>query len=162
MGALREHGVGSLAGCQPLVYDAMRADSVSTNVLVVSVDRDLPSLEWRTNLLVASDVISGLLIACFGAFSLSKRTAWWAQWAAAAVGVWLLFAPLLFWSPSAAQYNNDLLVGALVISFAVFVPMMPGMSMAGMMDPKSFPLAGLIAHPRGHRGYPSPRWDSWV
>ncbi|KQT20310.1 MULTISPECIES: NAD-dependent epimerase/dehydratase family protein [unclassified Bradyrhizobium] len=132
-------GLGLWLAASPLVYDAMRADSINTNVLVVSLDRDLPSLEWRTSLLLASDVISGLLIACFGALSLSSRTAWWAQWAAAAVGLWLLFAPLLFWSPSAAQYNNDLLVGALVISFAVLVPMMPGMSMAGMMDPKVIP-----------------------
>src|SRR3546814_11373420 len=71
--------------------------------------------------------------------SLSKRTAWFGQWAACFVGIWLLFAPLIFWSPSAAQYQNDMLVGALAIAFSVLVPMMPGMSMAGMMDPKSIP-----------------------
>src|SRR3546814_3081149 len=32
-----------------------------------------------------------------------------------------------------------MLVGALVIAFSVLVPMMPGMSMAGMMDPKVVP-----------------------
>src|SRR3546814_11256566 len=88
---------------------------------------------------MASDVISGMLLMLFGAMSLSKRTAWFGQWAVCFVGIWLLFAPLVFWSPSAAQYQNDLIVGALVIAFSVLVPMMPGMSMAGMMDPKTIP-----------------------
>ena len=132
-------GLGLWLAASPLIYDSMTGDNVSTTVLFVSHDRNLSPIEWRAALLNASDVLCGLLIACFGAFSLSKQTAWWAQWAATATGLWLLFAPLLLWSPSAAQYNNDLLVGALVISFAVLVPMMPGMSMSGMMDPKVVP-----------------------
>lgn len=32
--------------------------------------------------------------------------------------VCLLFAPLLFWAPTAAEYLNDTLAGALVIGFA--------------------------------------------
>ncbi|MGH6783786.1 MAG: vitamin K epoxide reductase family protein, partial [Sphingomicrobium sp.] len=70
--------------------------------------------------------------------SLSPRLAW-AQWANAVAGVWLLFAPLVFWAPSAAVYANDTLIGALVITFAILVPMMPGMSMAGMMDESDLP-----------------------
>jgi uncharacterized membrane protein len=46
------------------------------------------------------------------------------------VGLWLLFAPLVFWTPDAAAYMNDTLVGALVIAFAVLVTMMPGMEMS--------------------------------
>jgi uncharacterized membrane protein len=80
-----------------------------------------------------------LLITVFGSFSLSKRTSWWAQWANTFVGLWLLFAPMIFWTPSGAQYLNDMLVGSAVIAFSVLVPMMPGMSMEGMMDPKSIP-----------------------
>ena len=38
-----------------------------------------------------------------------------ARWATAGVGLWVLFAPLLFWAPTAAAYLNDTLVGALVI-----------------------------------------------
>jgi len=63
-------------------------------------------------------------------------------------------APLLFWSPSAAQYNGDLLIGALVISFAVLVPMMPGMSMAAMTDPKVVPPGWTYCPSRGAQRLP--------
>ena len=132
-------GLGLWLAASPLVYDGMTSETVGEAVRAVTEERGLPSVEWRAGALIASDVLSGLLIALFGALSLSKRTAWWAQWAVAFVGIWLLFAPLFFWSPSAAQYQNDLIVGSLAIAFSVLVPMMPGMSMAGMMDPKVVP-----------------------
>jgi len=132
-------GLGLWLAASPLVYDAVTSETVSATVRAVTVERGLPPVDWRASILLASDIITGLLIAVFGALSLSKRFAWFAQWANVALGLWLLFAPLLFWSPSAAQYQNDLIVGTLVIAFAVIVPMMPGMSMAGMMDPKVIP-----------------------
>jgi nucleoside-diphosphate-sugar epimerase/uncharacterized membrane protein len=132
-------GLGLWLASSPLIYDAATSASVSDTVLSVTAERGLPSVEWRAAALGMSDLISGLLLAFFGLMSLSARSKWWAQWGAAFVGIWLLFAPLLFWSPSAAQYNNDLIVGGLAIAFSVLVPMMPGMSMAGMMDPKSVP-----------------------
>ena len=132
-------GLGAWLAASPLVYDAVTSGTVDDAVRAVTVDRGLPSVEWRAGVLMASDVISGFLLMLFGAMSLSKRKAWFGQWAACFVGIWLLFAPLIFWSPSAAQYQNDLLVGALAIAFSVLVPMMPGMSMASMMDPKSIP-----------------------
>ncbi|MDQ3960835.1 MAG: SPW repeat protein, partial [Pseudomonadota bacterium] len=85
-----------------------------------------------------SDVLSGALIVVFGALSLSYRYRW-AQWANTFVGIWLLFAPLVFWTTSAAAYANDTLVGSLVISLAVLIPMMPGMSMEGMMSGPDIP-----------------------
>ena len=87
-----------------------------------------------------SDVISGSLIVVFSLQSISpKRRSSWAQWANATTGFWLLLAPLVFWVPIPAAYNNDTLVGALVIAFSVLVPMMPGMSMAGMMGKPDIP-----------------------
>jgi hypothetical protein len=47
---------------------------------------------------------------------------------AALLGMWLLLAPLVFWTSSAAAYANDTLVGALVIIFAVGVPSASGVS----------------------------------
>ncbi len=83
--------------------------------------------------LQVSDVASGALVILLAALSLSGRPFWklWAPWANSLVGVWLLFAPLVFWAPASA-YNNDTLVGALVIVFAILapgMPMAPGMSM---------------------------------
>jgi hypothetical protein len=53
--------------------------------------------------------------------------------------VWLLFAPILFWAPTAAEYTNDTLVGALVIAFAVLVAGMPGMDISVMMNGPDIP-----------------------
>ncbi|WP_231733654.1 vitamin K epoxide reductase family protein, partial [Sphingomonas sp. CCH9-H8] len=132
-------GLGLWLASSPLIYDSVTTESVGAAARFVTVDRGLPSVEWRASALAISDLLSGLAIALFGALSLSSRTKTWAQWAVAFVGIWLFFAPLIFWSPSAAQYNNNLLVGSAVIALSVLVPMMPGMSMAGMMDPKNIP-----------------------
>ena len=132
-------GLGLWLAASVFVYDAMTTANVSDAVRAVTAERGLPSVEWRASALAISDIVSGLLITMFGALSLSKRTAWWAQWAVTFVGLWLLFAPMIFWSPSAAQYLNDTLVGSAVIALSVLVPMMPGMDMKGMMDPKSIP-----------------------
>ncbi|HZW22721.1 NAD-dependent epimerase/dehydratase family protein [Noviherbaspirillum sp.] len=78
---------------------------------------------WMT----MSEVITGVLIVAFALVSLS-RDAGWARWTVAGLGLWLLFAPLLFWTPSAAAYANDTLVGALVIAFAVAIPVAPGIN----------------------------------
>ena len=132
-------GLGLWLASSPLIYDSMTTQSVGEAARFVTLDRGLPSIEWRASALAISDVVSGLAIALLGALSLAPRTKTWAQWAVAFVGIWLFFAPLIFWSPSAAQYNNDLLIGSAVIALSVLVPMMPGMSMAGMMDPKNIP-----------------------
>lgn len=78
---------------------------------------------WMT----MSEILAGALIVVFALLSL-KRDAGWARWTTAAIGLWLLFAPLLFWTPSAAAYANDTLVGALVIAFAVAIPTAPGIN----------------------------------
>ena len=132
-------GLGLWLASSPAVFGIVDAGSVSDAVRAITLDRQLPSIEWRSTALAASDFATGLLIAIFGVLSLSKRTAWFGQWAACCAGIWLLFAPLIFWAPSAAVYANDMLVGTAVIAFSVLVPMMPGMDMDGMMDPKVVP-----------------------
>ncbi|MGH8078257.1 MAG: NAD-dependent epimerase/dehydratase family protein, partial [Lysobacter sp.] len=130
--------LGAWLATSPFVFGAFGQESFSETILRVTEERGLWEPELRSSMLAWSDVISGLLIMGFSVMSLSPRLAW-AQWANAAAGVWLLFAPLLFWAPSAAVYANDTLIGALVITFAILVPMMPGMSMAGMMDESDLP-----------------------
>jgi len=132
-------GLGLWLATSPFVFGIADSAAVPQAVSAMTTERGLPPIEWRSAALAISDVVTGLLIALFGFMSLSKRTAWFGQWAAVFAGLWLLSAPLIFWAPSAAVYLNDMLVGALVIAFAILVPMMPGMSMAGMMDQKVIP-----------------------
>ncbi|GAB3555127.1 hypothetical protein GCM10027343_43720 [Noviherbaspirillum agri] len=124
----------------PFAFGYLSAHTPDPGILRVAAERNLPSVETRDLFLTYSDVISGALIILFSALSLSpKRRFSWAQWANAVVGFWLLMAPLVFWAPLPIAYHNDTLVGALVIAFAVLVPMMPGMSMEGMMGGPDVP-----------------------
>ncbi|MEO8574334.1 MAG: vitamin K epoxide reductase family protein [Pyrinomonadaceae bacterium] len=85
-----------------------------------------------------SDVISGLLVIVFSLLAASRKFNAYARWAVCFVGIWLLFAPLVFWSPTSSGYLNDTLVGALLIAFSVLVTMMPGMDMS-VMDGADIP-----------------------
>ncbi len=110
------------------------------NVVRVMAERGLPSFEARNLAMVWSDVISGLLVMALGVLSANAARRYpWAQWANAFVGIWLLFAPLVFWTPLPEAYANGTLVGALVIALSVLIPMMPGMSMASMMGGPDVP-----------------------
>ena len=83
------------------------------------------TLGYQSQALVWSDVLAGVAVLALAFVSLSWRFPL-ARWATAGVGMWLLFAPLVFWAPTAAAYLNDTLVGALVIGFAVALPPPPG------------------------------------
>jgi nucleoside-diphosphate-sugar epimerase len=131
--------LGAWLATSPFVFGTFSQTSFSEAVLRVTAERGLWDPALRSSLTAWSDLFSGLAIMVFGALSLSQRFAW-AQWANTVVGLWLLFAPLIFWSPSAAVYANDTFIGALVITFAILVPMMPGMSHEGMMDSSDKPV----------------------
>jgi nucleoside-diphosphate-sugar epimerase/uncharacterized membrane protein len=93
------------------------------------------ALEYGSLSLQISDVVSGALVLVLAILSLAgpPRTKFWSPWANSFVGVWLLFAPLVFWAPTSAIYSNDTLAGILVIVFAVLAPGMP--MKAGMVMP---------------------------
>jgi nucleoside-diphosphate-sugar epimerase len=131
-------GLGLWLATSPFVFDLFGGGPFSDATVQATAERSLWDPALRNSLTGWSDVVSGMLIMAFGALSLSPRFSW-AQWANTAVGLWLLFAPLIFWTPSAAAYANDTLVGSLVIAFAILVPMMPGMSHEGMMDASDTP-----------------------
>ena len=92
-------------------------------------------LGYRSLPLTWSDVISGILVIVFGVIAFRTGRVW-AAWANTGVGLWLAFAPLAFWAKDAAVYANDTLVGALVIVFAVIIPMM--MTMPGPEVPSKW------------------------
>jgi uncharacterized membrane protein len=76
--------------------------------------------------LAVSDTITGVLIAVLGLLAFVRKLDFWARWGLSLAGVWLLFAPLVFWTDSAAAYANDTLIALFVIGFSVLAPMMPG------------------------------------
>jgi len=124
----------------PFTLGYMSDFAPDANQLRVMAERGLPTFELRNLLMSWSDVISGILVIVFSVLS---ADAWrrnpWAQWANAFVGLWLLFAPLVFWTPLPEAYANGTLIGGLVIALSVLIPMMPGMSMAGMMGGPDVP-----------------------
>ncbi|MGH8222710.1 MAG: NAD-dependent epimerase/dehydratase family protein [Woeseiaceae bacterium] len=130
--------LGAWLVTSPAALGLFDAATFGDAVMRVTAERGLAAPEWRNAAIGWSDILSGALIVAFSLLSLNRRTSW-AQWGNAAVGLWLLFAPLLFWAPGAAAYLNDTAVGALVITFSVLVPMMPGMSHEGMMDTRAIP-----------------------
>jgi len=81
------------------------------------------TLGYQSMGLMWNDVISGILVLVLAATAFRTGRAWPA-WANTFVGLWLAFAPLVFWAPSAAAYANDTLLGMLVITFSVLIPMM--------------------------------------
>ena len=74
-----------------------------------------------------SDFLSGALLVLLGTLSPSAALVR-ARFAVAAVGFWLLWAPLACLTPNAAAYLNDTLVGGLAIGLALAVPPMIGPS----------------------------------
>jgi len=121
----------------PLQF-ALFDPAVALPVRDITVERGLWEAALRNALTGWSDIVSGVVLMLLGSLALSRRLAW-AQWGSTIVGLWLLFAPLVFWTPSAGAYMNDTIVGALAIIFSILVPMMPGMSLAAMMDKKTVP-----------------------
>jgi hypothetical protein len=79
------------------------------------------TLGYEDQALAASDVISGLVGLALSAIAVGPRRGL-VSWLVAVIGTWLLLAPLVFWTPSAAAYANDSLVGALLIAFGLIIP----------------------------------------
>jgi nucleoside-diphosphate-sugar epimerase len=117
------------------LFDPEVAGNVARDV---TQERGLWAPGLRNAITGWNEIACGLLLILFGSLALSPKFNW-AQWGTTVVGLWLLFAPLFFWTPSAAAYANDTIVGALAIAFSVLVPMMPGMSHEGMMDESEIP-----------------------
>jgi len=70
--------------------------------------------------ITVSDIVSGLFLIGLTLCWMS-HPCYWPRWPLALVGVWLQFAPLIFWAPKAVSYLNDTLVGAGVIALAVLL-----------------------------------------
>jgi hypothetical protein len=147
-----------------------------------------PTLGYNSAAMMWNDIISGvLIIALTTAALVGGPRLDMLRWGVCFVGMWLLFAPLVLWTPDAAAYANDNLVGALVIAFSVLIPMMPGrahhqaMMLPGPVNPPGWsynpsdwvqrgPIIAmafvgfflsryLAAYQLGHVAQPSHPWD---
>lgn len=84
------------------------------------------SLSQRISFMQWSDIISGFLLILLGFRSL-KANHPVSLWIACFIGVWLSFAPIIFWAPTALSYYNDTFIGMLIIALTVLIPGMPNM-----------------------------------
>jgi nucleoside-diphosphate-sugar epimerase len=79
----------------------------------------------------------GAALIVFAALSLSARMQW-ARWACALIGMLIMAIPFVFWTPNAASYLSDTLVGMLVFCIAV----------GGRPEPGVSPVAALVGPDR--------------
>lgn len=93
----------------------------------------------RNTWLGISEIVSGLLIAALALAGMARGRQW-LQWIVAALGLWVMFAPLAFWTTSAAAYGIDTLVGMLVVACAVMIPPTPGIGRRALAADDDRPL----------------------
>ncbi|GAA3947136.1 vitamin K epoxide reductase family protein [Allohahella marinimesophila] len=96
------------------------------------------TLGYESTAMTVSDIGSGVLLLLFASLSLSHRLSI-VRWFSAAVGLWLLFAPLAFWAPTAAAYMNGTLVGMMVMAFAILTRPTPGVSSVALTTGPTLP-----------------------
>ncbi|WP_306110930.1 MULTISPECIES: vitamin K epoxide reductase family protein [Roseovarius] len=75
--------------------------------------------------LLVSDIAAGVLVVIGSFLALSWRAAL-VRWGVAAVAAWIMTAPLVFWTESAAAYLNGTLAGAAIFGLAVCTRPAPG------------------------------------
>ena len=104
-----------------------------------ALGHEIAEAQLRNAWLGTSEIVSGLLIAVFSLAGMSARRRWM-QWIVAALGLWVMFAPLAFWTTSAAAYGIDTLAGMLVVAFAVIIPPTPAISRRALAADDDRPL----------------------
>lgn len=122
----------------PLLFGLANPGLAGPGVERVTAERSLAPIAERAAWMAWSDLASGILVIAFGLLSLSPRRIW-APWAIAAIGGWLLLAPLVLWSPTAGAYANDTLIGLALISMTILVGGMPGMMLIMKEGPETPP-----------------------
>jgi nucleoside-diphosphate-sugar epimerase/uncharacterized membrane protein len=104
-----------------------------------ALGHEIAEASIRNARLGASEIVSGLLVALLAMIGMYRR--WnWIQWVTAAVGLWIMLAPLVFWTTSAAAYGLDTLIGMLIVVFAVMIPPTPGISRRALAADDDRPL----------------------
>ncbi|MDK1494687.1 NAD-dependent epimerase/dehydratase family protein [Sinorhizobium sp. 7-81] len=104
-----------------------------------ALGHEIAEADIRNARLGVSEMVSGLLVVAFALFGMYRRWSW-GQWITTGLGVWIMFAPLVFWTTSAAAYAIDTLAGMLIPVFAVMIPPTPGISSRALAADDDRPL----------------------
>lgn len=78
------------------------------------------TFEFKSKVLLCSDILTGMLIIALSVLSLAPRRVW-SGWSIAGLGVWLQLAPLVFWAPTSLNYLNDTLIGVILIALSFYL-----------------------------------------
>lgn len=83
--------------------------------------------------MIISSLLSGILVMVFS--TLALWLVWqWPRWLSVIIGTWVLFAPLAFWTTSAADYSTGNLLGFLIIFCGSFQPNKQDFSVSRVLD----------------------------
>lgn len=93
---------GRLLGDFPQAYRWVHAPIAALSLWLITSPF---TLGYSSDALVWSDVLSGCIALVMSLAALGSRRGL-VSWLIAIVGLWLLFAPLLFWAPEAAARNT--------------------------------------------------------
>ncbi|MGD9511448.1 MAG: NAD-dependent epimerase/dehydratase family protein [Geminicoccaceae bacterium] len=104
-----------------------------------ALGHELVEAQIRNARLGISEIVSGLLIVVLALAGMGRRR-YGLQWLTAAIGLWVMLAPLVFWTTSAAAYGIDTLLGMIVVAFAVIIPPTPGISLRALAADDDRPL----------------------
>jgi hypothetical protein len=74
--------------------------------------------------LLINNLACGLVVAVLSVASIAPHRDW-LRWLVGTIGAWLLFSPLIFWAPTALQYDGSTLLAALIITFSFLIPGQP-------------------------------------
>ena len=83
------------------------------------------SFNFQSTPLVISDMICGALLIILG-LCCRRHPKQLMLWVLTFIGIWIQFAPLLYWAPDSASYLTNVVIGSLVIVFSVVLFPLPG------------------------------------
>ncbi len=82
------------------------------------------SFHFQNSRLVISDLVSGAFLIILS-LSSRRHPKQMVLWLIAILGIWIQFAPLLFWERVAGAYFTNVIIGSLVITFSVVLFPLP-------------------------------------
>ena len=124
-------GLWTLLSPLTFAYDLGTVSPAGGRSVWLGLESRIAAMKW-------SDIVSGALLMISGWRSLRPDRPI-SLWICCFVGIWMNFAPLLFWAPTAVAYLNATIVGSLIIALTILIPGMPNMIMYMKMGPETPP-----------------------